>query len=136
MAQKKSKSELGLLALIMMAIISVDSLRNLPIAAQFGVSLIAFYAIAGVGFFLPLAWVTNRLAIQFPKTGGSYIWIREAYGHKWGHFAICLQWVYNMIWYPTIFAFITATIAILFGHHLDHSKWFVFLFEFDFILDT
>ena len=123
---KNPKSELGLLALVMMAIISVDSLRNLPIAAQFGASLVTFYGIAGVCFFLPLAWVTSRLATQYPKTGGSYIWIREAFGHNWGHFAICLQWLYNMIWYPTIFAFITATVAILLGHHLDQSKWFVF----------
>ncbi|MBP6917751.1 MAG: amino acid permease [Legionellaceae bacterium] len=127
MQKKQSKSELGLLALVMMAIISVDSLRNLPIAAQFGASLVTFYAVAGLGFFLPLAWVTTKLATHYPKTGGSYIWIREAFGHNWGHFAICLQWLYNMIWYPTIFAFITATVAVLLGHHLDQSKWFVFV---------
>ena len=127
MQKKQSKSDLGLLALVMMAIISVDSLRNLPIAAQFGASLVTFYAVAGLGFFLPLAWVTTKLATHYPKTGGSYIWIREAFGHNWGHFAICLQWLYNMIWYPTIFAFITATVAVLLGHHLDQSKWFVFV---------
>jgi len=127
MQKKHSKSDLGLLALVMMAIISVDSLRNLPIAAQFGASLVTFYAMAGLGFFLPLAWVTTKLATHYPKTGGSYIWIREAFGHNWGHFAICLQWLYNMIWYPTIFAFITATVAVLLGHHLDQSKWFVFV---------
>ncbi|MCX7118412.1 MAG: APC family permease [Legionellales bacterium] len=127
MQKKHSKSDLGLLALVMMAIISVDSLRNLPIAAQFGASLVTFYAVAGLGFFLPLAWVTTKLATHYPKTGGSYIWIREAFGHNWGHFAICLQWLYNMIWYPTIFAFITATVAVLLGHHLDQSKWFVFV---------
>lgn len=125
--KKSSQSELGLLALVMMAIISVDSLRNLPIAAQFGASLITFYALAGICFFLPLAWVTSKLATHYPKTGGSYIWIREAFGHQWGHFAICLQWLYNMIWYPTIFAFITATVAVLLGHHLDQSRWFVFI---------
>ena len=127
MQKKQSKSDLGLLALVMMAIISVDSLRNLPIAAQFGASLVTFYAMAGLGFFLPLAWVTTKLATHYPKTGGAYIWIREAFGYNWGHFAICLQWLYNMIWYPTIFAFITATVAVLLGHHLDQSKWFVFV---------
>lgn len=122
----RSKSELGVMALVMMAVISVDSLRNLPIAAQFGVSLVSFYLAAGIGFFLPLAWITGKLAILYPKTGGSYVWIREAFGHNWGHFAICLQWLYNIIWYPTIFAFITATVAVLLGHHLDQSKGFVF----------
>ncbi|HVT62831.1 MAG TPA: APC family permease [Legionellaceae bacterium] len=119
------RNHLGPFALIMMAIISVDSLRNLPIAAQYGFSLLFFYAIAGLFFFLPLTWVTNRLAIQYPKTGGSYVWIREAYGHRYGHFAICLQWLYNMIWYPTIFAFITATFATLISPDLAHNKWFI-----------
>jgi amino acid transporter len=125
--QKNNPSQLGVLALVMMAIISVDSLRNLPIAAQFGVSLVTFYLIAGIGFFFPLAWITSKLATLYPKTGGSYVWIREAFGHQWGHFAICLQWLYNMIWYPTIFAFITATVAALLGHHLEQSKWFVLI---------
>lgn len=124
---KQNTSKLGVTALVMMAIISVDSLRNLPIAAQFGASLVSFYALAGLGFFFPLAWISSKLASQYPKTGGSYIWIREAFGHQWGHFAICLQWLYNMIWYPTIFAFITATIAMLIGKQVDQHKWFIFL---------
>ncbi|PJD93019.1 MAG: amino acid permease [Legionella sp.] len=119
------KQQLGLFALAMMAIISVDSLRNLPIAAQYGFSLVTFYSIAGLFFFLPLTWVTSQLATQYPKMGGSYIWIREAFGHGWGHFAVCLQWLYNIIWYPTIFAFITATLAALMTKDLEHSKWFV-----------
>ena len=126
MQNPSTQPKLGLWVLVMMAIISVDSLRNLPISAQFGASLVFFYGIAGLGFLLPLAWVTAKLAIQYPKTGGSYIWIRAAFGHNWGHFAVCLQWVYNMIWYPTIFAFITSTFAALIGHHFDQNKGFVF----------
>ncbi len=125
MTSNNPKQHLSLFALAMMAIISVDSLRNLPIAAQYGFSLVTFYTIAGLFFFLPLTWVTSQLATQYPKMGGSYIWIREAFGHGWGHFAVCLQWLYNIIWYPTIFAFITATLAALITEDLEHSKWFV-----------
>lgn len=123
--KKTKKRNLGLLALIMMAIISVDSLRNIPIAAQYGLSLITFYGLAGLFFFFPLAWVTSKLATSYPKTGGSYIWIKEAFGPRWGHIAISLQWIYNIIWYPTIFAFITSTLASLLSPGLENSKWFI-----------
>lgn len=121
----QSAKQLGLYALMMMAVVSVDSLRNIPIAAQYGLSLVSFYLIAGITFFAPLAWITAKLAVVYPKTGGSYVWIREAFGHRWGHAALGLQWIYNMIWYPTIFAFITVTIAQVFLPHYEHNTWFI-----------
>ncbi|MCR9191840.1 MAG: APC family permease [Gammaproteobacteria bacterium] len=125
MSQVKSQHNFGFFSLVMMAVISVASLRNLPIAAQYGFSLISFYVFAGIGFFIPLAWVTAKLAADYPKSGGSYVWIREAFGHGYGHFAVGVMWVYNIIWYPTIFAFITATLAAVIAPGLEHSKWFI-----------
>lgn len=125
MATETTSKQLGVFALVMMAIISVDSLRNLPIAAQYGLSLVTFYAIAGLLFFLPLAWVTSKLATVYPKTGGSYVWIKEAFGQRWGNIAIGLQWIYNIIWYPTIFVFITATLAEVIVPEWGQSKWFI-----------
>jgi amino acid transporter len=103
----KSNHKLGLFALIMLAVISVDSLRNLPIAAQYGFALITFYGVAALCFFLPLAYVTSKLVALYPKTGGSYLWVAAAFGRSSGNLAIWLQWIYNMIWYPTIFVFIS-----------------------------
>jgi amino acid transporter len=121
------KQTLSVFSLIMIAIISVDSLRNLPIAAQYGFALVSFYLIAGCFFFLPLAWVTGRLAVQYPKTGGSYLWIRSAFGNRLAYVAIWLQWLYNMIWYPTIFAFITSTLGSLISPQLQNNPWFILI---------
>ena len=121
------KRSLGLFSLVMIAIVSVDSLRNLPVAAQYGFSLITFYAFAGLTFFVPLAWVTSKLAAKYPNTGGSYIWISKAFGSSYGNLAILIQWLYNMIWYPTIFAFITATFASLFFPDLANNREFILL---------
>ena len=125
MYPEKSPRQIGLFALVMMAIISVDSLRNVPIAAQYGLSLVTFYTIAGLLFFLPLAWVTSTLATTYPKTGGSYVWIKEAFGFRMGNIAIGLQWIYNMVWYPTIFVFITTTLFQVIAPHWEQNKWFV-----------
>lgn len=118
---------LGSFKLMMLAIISVDSIRNLPIAAQYGTSLITFYLIAGLGFFVPLILTTAFLAKRYPHTGGSYLWVEAAFGKKWGFISTWLQWVYNVFWYPTIFAFISTTLAILISPHLAQSNIFILL---------
>lgn len=123
----KNSTQLGLFPLIMIAIVSVDSLRNLPIGAQYGFSLVTFYLIAGITFFLPLAWVTAKLAAKYPNTGGSYIWIEHAFGGSIGYLSIWLQWIYNIIWYPTIFSFIASTLASLFFPDLATNKTYILL---------
>ncbi|MGW9631299.1 amino acid permease [Agromyces sp. NPDC055520] len=40
--------------------------------------------------------------------------MREAFGGKWGFQAIWLQWVQNVVWYPTQIAFIAASLAFVF----------------------
>lgn len=122
-----SRRSLGLFALVMIAIVSVDSLRNLPVAAQYGFSLITFYAFAGLTFFLPLAWITSKLAAKYPSTGGSFVWISQAFGNRYGHLAMLIQWLYNIIWYPTIFAFITATFATLFVPNMESNRQFILI---------
>jgi glutamate:GABA antiporter len=124
-ANKQSNKGLGWFSLAMIAVVSVDSLRNLPISAQYGYSLVTFYLIAGLLFFMPLAWVTGKLVVQYPKTGGAYVWVTAAFGDSYGSMAIWLQWLYNVIWYPTLFAFISATLGILIAPGLEKNKWFI-----------
>jgi len=119
----KKKKWLGTFQLIMFAVVSVDSLRNLPIGAQYGLSLVTFYSFAGLAFFLPLVWVASQLTVKFPNVGGSYLWIQEAFGETWGCLSIWLQWTYNIIWYPTIFAFITSTLISLISPELGTNKF-------------
>lgn len=122
---KVATKPLGVFSLAMMNVIAVDSLRSLPVAAQFGYSLIFFYLLAAVFFFIPTAFITAELATAWPSTGGAYIWIRTAFGARWGWFAIWLQWIYNVVWYPTILSFIIAAVAYLFNPQLVKHKGFV-----------
>lgn len=123
--QTTKTQDLSGLKLFMLAIVSVDSIRNLPITAQYGTSLISFYLIAALAFFLPLIMVINRLAVRYPHTGGSYLWIEDAFGKNWGLVSIWLQWIYNIIWYPTIFAFIATTLGSMISESLVTSKLFI-----------
>lgn len=124
-SNSSSRKTLGVFGLAMINVIAVDSLRSLPAGAEYGLSVITFYAIAALFFFIPTALISAELATAWPNTGGAYVWIRTAFGQRWGFFAIWLQWIYNVIWYPTILSFIAATIAYLFDPQLANHKGFV-----------
>ena len=119
---QQTKKVLSVFSLVMINVIAVDSLRTLPISAKLGASLISYYIVAALAFFIPIALVAAELATAFPKTGGIYIWVREAFGKKVGFITIWLQWIYNVVWYPTILAFIAATITYLFNPSLANNK--------------
>ncbi len=117
----------GVFQLIMIAIVSVDSLRNLPIGAQYGFSLVTFYLFAGIAFFFPLAWTASQLAVRFPHAGGSYLWVEAAFGKSLGYLSMWLLWIYNVIWYPTIFAFISSIIASLIYPDYENNRWIMLM---------
>jgi amino acid transporter len=122
-----SSTRIGVFKLMMIAIISVDSIRNLPIAAQYGTALITFYLIAAIAFFYPLIKVSSFLAHRYPNTGGAYLWIQDAFGSSWGFLSIWLQWIYNIIWYPTIFAFMSTILAVIFNPAAEDSNSFILI---------
>jgi glutamate:GABA antiporter len=121
----KKNHQLGVFSLVMINVIAIDSLRNLPANAANGFSLVLLYAIASVLFLIPCLLITAELATHHPKTGGVYVWMREAFGPKWGFLTIWLQWIYNVFWYPTILSFIATNIAYLINPALAHQKAFI-----------
>lgn len=122
----KAKS-LSVFSLMMINIIAVDSLRTLPISAEYGFSLIFFYVLAAVVFFVPVALIAAELATGWPQTGGLYVWVKEAFGKTAGFMVIWMQWVYNIVWYPTILAFITSAFAYLISPELAANKFYLFV---------
>lgn len=112
-ASSSAKRVLSVFSLVMINVIAVDSLRTLPLSAKFGSNLIFYYIILAILFFIPVALVTAELATTWPKNGGIYVWVREAFGHSFGFLVIWLQWVYNLVWYPAILATIALIISYL-----------------------
>lgn len=109
----------------MITVIAVDSLRSIPISAQYGFSLVFYYLFAAVVFLIPCALASAELASTFPKTGGLYIWIKEAFGDDWASFVIWLQWIYNICWYPTILALLASALVYPFYPELSNNKLYM-----------
>lgn len=120
-----TKRVLSVFTLVMINVIAVDNLRTLPVSAQLGCSLVSYYLFAAIAFFIPIALVAAELATAYPSTGGLYVWVREAFGRRTAFMTIWLQWIYNIVWYPTILVFIVTTMAYLFAPELAKSKTYL-----------
>ena len=119
------KHALSIFSLTMITVGSVDSIRNLPATALFGSQLIFFFTFGALFFLIPAALVSAELASGWPKQGGIYIWVKEAFGKQMGFFAIWLQWIENVIWYPTILSFVAGTIGYLIDPTLASNPYFL-----------
>ncbi len=125
MGNKSSLRTLGVFSLVMITVGSVDSIRNLPTTALFGSSLIFFFTLAALCFLLPVALVVAELGSSSEESGGIYVWVKEAFGIQTGFLAVWLQWIENVIWYPTILSFVAGTIGYLISPDLATHKVFL-----------
>ncbi|MGE3921254.1 MAG: amino acid permease, partial [Gammaproteobacteria bacterium] len=116
---------LSVFSLVMINVIAVDNLRSLAISAEYGFSLVFYYLVCALIFFIPSALVSAELATGWPNTGGVYVWVREAFGKRAAFLAIWLQWIYNVVWYPTALAFIAGLLAYLINPDLVNNKVFM-----------
>ncbi len=119
------KKTMSVFSLVMMNVIAIDSIRTLPMSAEYGFSIIFYYGAAALLFFIPTALVSAELATGWPETGGVYVWAREAFGKKFGFLTIWMQWFYNLCWYPTIMSFIAATLAYCIDPNLVNNKFYI-----------
>lgn len=111
----QSRKNLSVFTVCMMTVAAVVSLRGLPMLAKEGLSMIFYILFSTVLFLLPASLVAAELGGAFSgKGGGVYTWVKEAFGSRWGFTAIWLQWIQNVVWYPTVLAFAASALAYLF----------------------
>ena len=119
------KRIISVFVLAMLNVAIMASLRNLPLVASYGLGAAFLFGIVALFFLIPCALVSAELATGWPKSGGVYIWIREALGDRWGFFAIWMQWAHNVAWYPVILTFVASTLAYIVAPNLIHNKVYV-----------
>ncbi|MBN2478062.1 amino acid permease [Candidatus Micrarchaeota archaeon] len=113
MVSGTNKRVLTVLTLALINVAAVANLGQLSVLAEYGLSAVFFIGLAALVFFIPTALVSAELATGWPREGGVYLWVKEAFGKGWGFLAIWLQWIENVVWYPTILSFAAATIAFI-----------------------
>jgi putative glutamate/gamma-aminobutyrate antiporter len=119
------KRSLTVFTLAMINVAALGSVKNWPTTAEFGFSSVFFFLLATLIFFIPTALVSAELATGWPKLGGVFVWVKEAFGHRLGFLAVWLLWIENVIWYPTILSFIAGSCAYVFSPSLADNKWYL-----------
>ena len=102
-----------MMAFAIMNVTTIVSLRGLPAQAEYGLTSIFYYVFAAVVFLIPTSFVAAELASAYPKQGGVFRWVAEAFGAKWGFAAIYYQWQAVVIWFPTVLIFASAALAYI-----------------------
>jgi putative glutamate/gamma-aminobutyrate antiporter len=109
----------------LISLAAVLTLRGFPAVAEYGWSSIAFYLLGALFFFIPLALVAAELATGWPRAGGIFAWVREAFGDRSGFLAVWFEWVENIVWFPTVLSFCAATLAYVIEPALATNKLYL-----------
>ncbi len=86
----KNLFKLSLLAFVLLTCAALMSIRTFPTQGVVGWQAIAFCLLAVVMYLIPASLVSAELATGWPEEGGVYVWVKNAFGQKWGFTAIAL----------------------------------------------
>jgi glutamate:GABA antiporter len=105
---------MGIGAMTLFAVSAMITLDTVATSSALGVQSITLFALFALIFFVPYGLVTAELGSAWPEEGGIYVWVREAYGRRWGTFTAWLYWVNVAYWAPAVFVVFAGTLAVAF----------------------
>jgi len=112
-------SYISWVALALMTVGSVSSLRNAPTMAEYGLSAVFLYVLPGILFLLPTALVSAELASGW--SGGVYRWVTEGVSPNMGLVAAWNQFGMTIFYYPTLLSYVASTLAFVIDPDLATS---------------
>ena len=105
---------MGIAAMTLFAVSAMITLDTVATSSALGVQSITLFALFALIFFVPYGLMTAELGSGWPEEGGIYVWVREAYGQRWGTFTAWLYWVNVAYWAPAVFVVFAGTLAVAF----------------------
>jgi amino acid transporter len=112
---------LGRFDLVLFTVCAILTIDTLASSAAMGYSWFSWWVITMVVFFIPYGLITAELGSAWPGEGGVYIWVREAFGPKWGSTAAWMYWINNAYWIPSVYLIFAGTFSQMFLK--THSPW-------------
>lgn len=93
--------------------ITVINIYGFPSEAEYGFASISLYLLAIVFYLVPVALVSAEMGSTFHQDGGVYTWVSNAFSDHVGIFAIWLQWIQSVLFYPLSLTFIAVTFSYI-----------------------
>jgi amino acid transporter len=125
--EKSSAFRMGLAIFTLLTLAALFNIRKYPNMAETQWQLIAFSLLAILLYLIPASLVSAELATGWPQSGGVYIWVKEAFGQRWGFVAVWLQWFQMTIGFVAALTFIAATFAYAFIPSVADNKFYQFI---------
>jgi amino acid transporter len=119
---RPGKAGLGVAGLAMINVAAIVSVRNLPVMAEYGWSMLALFAVSIVVFLIPIAMVAAELGTAWSREGGVFAWVKEAFGGRAGFLAVWCDYSENLAWFPTVLSFMAATLAFAINPDLANNS--------------
>src|SRR4051812_24241139 len=101
--------------LLLYYVVTGFSLRWVAVAAAAGPSALLIWAIAALGFFVPLVFTVLELSSRYPGEGGVYIWSKRAFGPFAAFVTGWTYWGSNLPYFPGLLYFAAANALYIGG---------------------
>jgi len=111
----------GLFSMTLFAVSAILVADTVATSAAIGVQGLTWWVILAILFFIPYGFVTAELGSAWPEEGGIYVWVREAFGPRWGAVTAFLYWINVAYWAPSVFVLFAGTLSTAFWGSMPRS---------------
>ena len=125
MSDSKDSSLLGIKDIVFMNVIAILSLRQIPNVAPYGASAMVLWLLAAFCLFFPLAMVCGELSTGWPKDGGIFVWVKEAFGKRIGWIVVVCFLFSCVLFFPLMLQFGFTAIGYMFSPELAQNQVFI-----------
>ena len=105
---------LGRADLVLFTVCAILTIDTLASSAAMGFSWFSWWLITMTVFFIPYGLITAELGAAWPGEGGVYVWVREAFGPRWGSTVAWMYWINNAYWIPSVYLIFAGTFGEMF----------------------
>lgn len=117
MEQEKGLGRLDVICGIICAILFADVIAS---NTALGPSVLVWWVIIGLVFFVPNGLVTAELAGAYPEKGGIYGWVDKAFGSRWAGRLSWLYWINCALWLPSCFIWFSGALCSAFFPEMNY----------------
>lgn len=125
MSTNNDSNLLGIRDIVIMNVIAILSLRQIPNVAPYGASAMLLWLLAAGCLFFPLAMVCGELSTGWPKDGGIFVWVKEAFGKRVGWIVVVCYLFSCVLFFPLMLQFAFTALGYVISPELAGDATFI-----------
>ena len=110
------------MAMCLMTVSAVASIRNTPSMAMYGLTAVFLYVLPAIVFLVPTSLVAAELASGWE--GGIYNWCTKGISAPMGFLAVWTQFAMTIFYYPSLLAYVASTFAYVIDPQLASNGFY------------